>query len=93
MSFLKPEHQERIADAYHAFSDQAGFAHVAPLDEIRVNDGNLSIPMYVRRRGELKDQGVCAADELTEVVNVWEQSSKDLVKSIDNIFKILESIK
>ncbi len=29
MSYLKPEHQERIADAYHAFMDIPGFARLA----------------------------------------------------------------
>ena len=31
MSYLKPEHQERVADAYHAFKDVEGFAKVASL--------------------------------------------------------------
>ena len=43
MSFLKPEHQERIADAYHAFIDVPGFARVGTVEEIRINDGNLSV--------------------------------------------------
>src|SRR5690349_6975281 len=49
MSYLNPEHQERIADAYHAFQDIQGFANVATLYEIRANEGNLSVPLYVRR--------------------------------------------
>jgi type I restriction enzyme M protein len=48
MSYLKPEHQGRVADAYHAFKDVEGFAKVASLADIRANDGNLSIPLYVR---------------------------------------------
>ncbi|ESQ12563.1 MAG: hypothetical protein N838_16605 [Thiohalocapsa sp. PB-PSB1] len=28
-SFLRPEHQQRIADTYHAFADQPGFCRVA----------------------------------------------------------------
>ena len=48
MSYLKPEHQQRIADVYHAFKDVEGFAKVATLADIRANDGNLSIPLYVR---------------------------------------------
>ena len=48
MSYLKPEHQQRIADAYHAFKDVEGFARLASLADIRANDGNLGIPLYVR---------------------------------------------
>ena len=48
-SFLKPEHQQRILDAFKTFSDVPGFARVATLAEITANAGNLSIPMYVKR--------------------------------------------
>jgi type I restriction enzyme M protein len=46
-SFLTDEHIERIVKAYHNFSEEAGFAHVAGLDAMRANGGNLSIPLYV----------------------------------------------
>lgn len=36
-SFLRPEHQQRIADAYHAFSDEPAFCRVADLDQIAAN--------------------------------------------------------
>ncbi len=48
-SFLKPEHQQRILEAYEAFADVAGFAKVATLAEIGGNGANLSIPLYVKR--------------------------------------------
>lgn len=48
MSYLTAEHQQRIAGAYHAFTDIPGFAQIAKLDEILANHGNLSIPLYVR---------------------------------------------
>ena len=33
-SFLRPEHQEKISDAYKAFSDQEGFAKVVDNNDI-----------------------------------------------------------
>ncbi len=39
LSFLKPEHQQRVAEAYHAFEDIDGFARVATLDDIRPTPG------------------------------------------------------
>jgi type I restriction enzyme M protein len=48
-SFLKSEHQNNILDAFKTFTDVPGFAKVATLAEISDNDGNLSIPMYVKR--------------------------------------------
>lgn len=47
-SFLKSEHQQRILNAYKTFADVPGFTKVATLAEIDSNDGNLSIPLYVK---------------------------------------------
>jgi type I restriction enzyme M protein len=47
-SFLKPEHQRRILDAYRAFAEEPGFAKVASLNDVLANDGSLAIPRYVR---------------------------------------------
>ena len=48
-SFLKPEHQTKILNAYQDFSDQPGFAYVATTDEVLAKDGDLSIPKYVEK--------------------------------------------
>ncbi|MDR2895066.1 MAG: type I restriction-modification system subunit M [Propionibacteriaceae bacterium] len=44
---LEPEHAAAILDAYIAFADDPGFAHVADTAEITANDYNLNIPLYV----------------------------------------------
>jgi type I restriction system adenine methylase HsdM len=44
---LEPEHAQQILGAYRAFTDVAGFAHVADLDEIKASDYNLNISLYV----------------------------------------------
>ena len=46
-SFLTDDHIERIVKAYEQFKNEPGFTRVAALEEIRANDGNLSIPHYV----------------------------------------------
>ena len=50
-SFLKPEHQQRILEAYETFADEAGFAKVATVAEVLEKGGNLSIPRYVKPTG------------------------------------------
>jgi type I restriction enzyme M protein len=95
MSYLKPEHQERVADAYHAFKDVEGFAKVASLADIRANDGNLSIPLYVRRidmRGKAigDEKGEYAADGLKVAVKAWEESSAELQEKVDGLLKTLK---
>jgi type I restriction enzyme M protein len=78
MSYMTAEHQQRIADAYHAFAGVDGFAKVATLDEIRANEGNLSIPLYVRGRGVAESKGEYAVDGLRGAVQAWEASSERL---------------
>ena len=89
MSYLKPEHQQRIADAYHDFKDIEGFAKVASLADIRANDGNLSIPLYVRGKAVSEDKNNYAADGLKAAVEVWEESSFALKVSIDQLHNLL----
>ena len=90
MSYLKPEHQERVADAYHAFKDVEGFAKVASLADIRANDGNLSIPLYVRGKAVSDEKGEYAAsDRLQEMIIAWKESS---VLLSDKIKELLSSI-
>jgi len=90
MSYLKPEHQQRIADAYHAFKDVEGFAKVASLADIRANDGNLSIPLYVRGKVVGDEKGEYAADGLKAAIKAWEESSKVMDSSIKSLLKNLE---
>lgn len=45
---LEPEHIESIERAVAAFADEPGRSHVATLDEIKANDGNLNISLYVQ---------------------------------------------
>ena len=89
MSYLTPEHQAHVADAYHAFADIPGFSHAANLDEIRSNTGNLSIPLYVRTRGVGDAKGEYAADGLTDAVRVWDESAKKLGQQMNNLLEIL----
>jgi type I restriction-modification system DNA methylase subunit len=71
-----------------------GFAKVVSLEEIRVNDGNLSIPLYahsVSMRGKAvgEGKGEYAADGLWEAVQAWEGSSDKLNEAISGLLKTL----
>lgn len=54
-SFLTAAHQQRILKAYRVFADEPGFAAVATTADVLANDGNLSIPRYVRRPADAGD--------------------------------------
>ncbi|WP_058556007.1 class I SAM-dependent DNA methyltransferase [Thiohalocapsa sp. ML1] len=94
-SFLKPEHQQRIADAYHAFTDQPGFCRVASLEQIAGNGHSLSIPLYVKRSlirsgadtGKPADQR-----SLREVWDDWEQDGRAFWQQMDALVKTLDGL-
>lgn len=90
MSYLKAEHQQRISDAYHAFKDIEGFAKVVSLADIRANDGNLSIPLYVRGKSVGDEKGAYAADGLRAASQAWDESSVELQAKIDDLLTTLE---
>jgi len=90
MSYLKTEHQSRVADAYHDFKDIEGFAKVASLEEIRTNNGNLSIPLYVRGKAMSEEKAEYAVDKLKEAVTGWKESSEELNKAVKNLVDALE---
>jgi type I restriction enzyme M protein len=49
---LEPEHIEAIERAVNAFADEPGRSHLATWEEIKANDGNLNISLYVQSAAE-----------------------------------------
>jgi type I restriction enzyme M protein len=90
-SFLTDEHIEKIADAYrHPDRPIEGFSRLVALDEIRQQDSNLSIPLYIR---PVNGNGSAAGDDdktLAAAIAEWQNSSAALRKSMDGLFKTLK---
>lgn len=90
-SFLREEHIGRILGAYQAYEDVEGFAKVATLEDVRANDYNLGLPLYVR---SLKGTNGVATDEgeknLGMIIRDWERSSTALRSSMDKLFVTLK---
>ena len=93
-SFLKPEHQHRILDAFQAFADQPGFAKVVTLTELQTQACNLSIPLYVKRR----THNINSADSngqpasLTEAWDAWQTSGQVLWLQMDALVETLDGL-
>lgn len=68
-SFLKPEHQQRILQAFNDFANKDGFAAVATLEQIAANDANLSIPLYVKRTTAPASRN----EQTTTISDAWEK--------------------
>ena len=88
-SFLKDEHIQKIYKAYKEYKDIEDFTKVVSIDDIKKNDSNLSINLYVRpksERSEVEDL------PLEEVISDWLKSSKELKESVNDLFKILKEV-
>lgn len=70
-SFLRPEHQQRILNAFRAFADDPGFAKLVALTDITANASSLSIPLYVKRSTATAANAVDG--ETPSLQAAWEQ--------------------
>ena len=91
MSFLRPEHQARIAGAYAAFADQEGFAAVATLAEIAAQEHSLSIPLYVKRPAAAGEGGGQPAT-LQDAWETWEASGQEFWQQMDDVVAMLDGL-
>jgi type I restriction enzyme M protein len=90
-SFLQEEHIQKILTAYQQFKDKDGFARVVGLDEIRANQANLSIPLYVRPivNGTTSPEN---GKPLSHVIKEWQASSNTLRSSLRRLLDTLEEV-
>jgi type I restriction enzyme M protein len=89
MSYLKVEHQDRVAQAYHNFEDVYGFAKVSTLDEIRAKGYSLSIQLHVTGQN---DTGLDDGEGLEAAIVNWENSSKELSGVIDKLLETFDGL-
>jgi type I restriction enzyme M protein len=88
-SFLRPAHQQRIVDTYHAFRSEPGFAAVADNTGILDRDGNLSIPLYVRSaRSRTHD----VESSLADAWGAFEQDGPAFWKQMTDLTDLLRQV-
>lgn len=90
MSFLRPEHQERIVNAYQAFADEEGFAKVATTEEIARQAYSLSIPLYIKRKAA--SAPARGSTSLKEAWETWESSGSAFWAELDSVFDMLDAL-
>jgi type I restriction enzyme M protein len=91
VSFLRPEHQTRIAGAYRAFADEEGFAAVATMEAITANEHSLSIPLYVKR-STTKAIGEGEPATLQEAWQAWEASGQEFWQQMEEVVAMLDDL-
>jgi len=73
-NYLEPEHVTQIFDWYKAFSNVTNYVKVAKLDELKENDYNLNIPLYVEK--VIEDNLPSVDEALIDLKTSWEASLK-----------------
>lgn len=84
---LGDEHIQKIAEVYRKFKDADGFARVVPLDEIKENDYNLNVTLYVFPHEEVEE---------VDIAREWEEVRKaeeEIAKVEEKIERYLREIR
>ncbi len=94
VSFLRPEHQARIASAYAAFADVEGFAKVATREELAAQSYSLSIPLYVKRpsANAATTESTGEVPTLREAWGAWEESGRLFWTEMDAVVDMLDGL-
>jgi len=73
-NFLEPEHVHQIFTWYQESKDVENYVKVASLNEIKENDYNLNIPLYVEKI--IEDNLPSVEEALRDLKTAWDESLK-----------------
>jgi type I restriction enzyme M protein len=89
-SFLEPHHIEKIHDTYKEFEDIEDFAKVVDLDEVRKNDYNLNLRLYVEEKRYVDSS--LLETPLKTYIKEWKDSMKELEKSTNEMNETIKEV-
>ena len=89
-SFLDEEHIKQIHEAYKNFKDVEGFAKVVDNEEVKNNNYNLNIKLYVKNNRHI-NLDILETPLKTYLKN-WKESSEELAKSTKEMNKVLKEV-
>lgn len=75
-SFLTEKHIQHIVRAYLEYQDEPGFSTITSLTDVRTQDGNLSIPLYVAAHSGPPTDAPQGSGDVAQAVSNWLQNSK-----------------
>jgi type I restriction enzyme M protein len=85
IAYLLDTHIDKIFKAYQKYEDLEGFAKLVEMDEILANEASLLVTNYVKS-SRIIDGDVLP---LSQSLRNWEDSSKNLHESMNQLFKTL----
>lgn len=87
-SFLLERHIDRIVDAYRDPDSEPGLASLVDEGDVLANDGNLSIPLYVKAG---RSRGLDGPVSLSECIVRWRDEALDLRGAAAEVLRALEA--
>ncbi len=73
-NFLEPNHVQQIYDWFNGYADVKNYVKVADTDELKENDYNLNIPLYVEKI--IEDKLPTVEEAMADLKKAWEESLK-----------------
>lgn len=73
-NFLEPNHVQQLYQWFTQFENVENFVKVASIEDIKENDYNLNIPLYVEKI--IEDNLPSVEEALADLKTAWEESLK-----------------
>ncbi len=73
-NFLEPTHVQQIYDWYTGYADVENYVKVADADDLKENDYNLNIPLYVEKI--IEDNLPSIEEAMADLKTAWDESLK-----------------
>jgi len=89
LNIIAEKNLSHIVDAYRQFKDIEGFTRVVPIEEIRENDYNLNVTLYVYPKEE--EEEIDLAAELSEFQRIEAEEKEAVTKAINHIKEVSEA--
>lgn len=83
-NFLEPNHVQQIYNWYHDYQDVENYVKVASMHELKENDFNLNIPLYVEKI--IEDNLPSVEEAMSDSKQAWQAS----LEAEDKFKKVLE---
>jgi type I restriction enzyme M protein len=90
LNILGKSHIEKIAGAYRSFSEEKGFSRVVGLDEVKQNDYNLNVTLYVMAEDEGEQMDI--SKEYAELKELEKERQETATKLAEYISEITRAI-
>ncbi len=88
---LGEQHIKKIVEIYREFREEPGLSHVATLREVRENDYNLNVTLYVTP--PLEAEEIDLEKELQELLEIEKQAMEARAKALQYIHQVIQANK